>query len=296
MKSISLRMMLLATVLMSIVACKNDSSPKELRTESGYVYSKVRAGKGAKVEPGSNVSFKLIIQDDKGKVLQDATNAPYPSLQIPKADAPKPPMPNPLVDMIAAATQGDSLVLIMPKDSIKMGLPPGSEDLQHMEFAVSIETVEDQATYEARIAKLKAEKAAKTKAVESIVGATAESIKNGSANIQSTASGLKYIIHEEGTGAMPQAGDRVNVDYYGTLASDGKMFDNSYSRGQPFSFVVGQGMVIKGWDEGLPLMKEGGKATLIIPSELGYGDSGAGADIPGGATLHFYVELKDIVK
>ena len=109
-----------------------------------------------------------------------------------------------------------------------------------------------------------------------------------------TPSGLRIIDVTPGTGPAPQAGQTVTVNYTGWLFVDGKKgkkFDSSLDRGQPFSFTIGQGQVIKGWDEGVATMHVGGKRTLIIPPDLGYGASGAGADIPPGATLIFDVDL-----
>ena len=109
-----------------------------------------------------------------------------------------------------------------------------------------------------------------------------------------TPSGLRIIDVKPGTGPVPQAGQTVTVNYTGWLFVDGKKgkkFDSSLDRGEPFSFTLGRGQVIKGWDEGLATMHVGGKRTLIIPPDLGYGASGAGGDIPPGATLMFEVDL-----
>ncbi len=109
-----------------------------------------------------------------------------------------------------------------------------------------------------------------------------------------TSSGLRIIDVKPGTGPVPKAGQTVTVNYTGWLFVDGKKgkkFDSSLDRAQPFSFTLGQGQVIKGWDEGLATMHVGGKRTLIIPPDLGYGASGAGADIPPGATLIFDIDL-----
>ena len=105
-----------------------------------------------------------------------------------------------------------------------------------------------------------------------------------------TPSGLKYVDQVVGTGDAAVAGKTVNVHYTGWLES-GKKFDSSVDRGQPFSFPLGAGRVIKGWDEGVQGMKVGGKRKLTIPSDLGYGSRGAGGVIPPNATLIFDVEL-----
>jgi len=112
-----------------------------------------------------------------------------------------------------------------------------------------------------------------------------------------TATGLQFIDTTEGTGTEAKKGNGVSVHYTGWLYNNdvqGAKFDSSLDRNQPFQFSLGAGMVIRGWDEGVAGMKIGGKRTLIIPSELGYGARGAGGAIPGGATLKFDVELLDV--
>ncbi len=111
------------------------------------------------------------------------------------------------------------------------------------------------------------------------------------AGVITTASGLQYEVITMGTGIKPTAEDTVVCHYAGTLIN-GKEFDNSYKRGEPISFPVTG--VIKGWTEAVQLMPKGSKWKLYIPSELGYGDRGAGGDIPGGAALIFEVELVDV--
>lgn len=109
--------------------------------------------------------------------------------------------------------------------------------------------------------------------------------------VMTTASGLQYLILEEGTGAHPTAADQVTVHYTGTLI-DGTVFDSSVERGQPATFGLNQ--VIKGWTEGIPLMKQGGKMRLFIPENLAYGPGRQGSPIPPYAALIFDVELISI--
>jgi peptidylprolyl isomerase len=105
-----------------------------------------------------------------------------------------------------------------------------------------------------------------------------------------TESGLTVIHVEQGTGKQPGRGSIVSVHYTGML-DDGTIFDSSYPRGDPFRFLLGQGRVIAGWDEGIALLRQGGRARLVIPPALGYGQTGAGGTIPPNATLIFDVLL-----
>jgi peptidylprolyl isomerase len=115
---------------------------------------------------------------------------------------------------------------------------------------------------------------------------------------EKTPSGLMYIETQAGEGELPTRGQKVEVHYTGYLAENGfkrgKKFDSSVDRNQPFTFTLGVGQVIRGWDEGVAKMRKGTKSTLIIPPDLGYGARGAGSVIPPNSTLIFDVELLDL--
>lgn len=140
-----------------------------------------------------------------------------------------------------------------------------------------------------------------TAATQAVVAAT--TVASEAAKLQpiasdddyiTTDSGLKYKDIEVGTGDMPTVRQLVSVHYTGML-QNGKVFDSSLKRGEPFTFPIGAGRVIKGWDEGVATMKVGGKRQLVIPSALAYGDRGVPGVIPPNATLTFDVELLDIL-
>ncbi|MCS6935081.1 MAG: peptidylprolyl isomerase [Chitinophagales bacterium] len=137
----------------------------------------------------------------------------------------------------------------------------------------------------------KAEADARVKAEQALITKpAAEIVKEKYPNAKKTASGLYYVVEREGTGPKAENGKKVQVHYTGMFAN-GKKFDSSYDRNQPLPFTLGAGQVIKGWDEGIALMRVGSKYKLIIPSELGYGPNGYPGAIPGNATLIFDTEL-----
>ena len=115
----------------------------------------------------------------------------------------------------------------------------------------------------------------------------------GKVGLKEFPNGLNILYSKKGHGKKPRPGDTVVVHYTGTL-EDGTKFDSSVDRGKPFEFVVGQGRVIKGWDNAFVSMRVGTEASLIIPPELGYGDRGAPPKIPGGSILIFDVELLEV--
>jgi peptidylprolyl isomerase len=121
----------------------------------------------------------------------------------------------------------------------------------------------------------------------------APGLRGGAGGEVTTRSGLKYTDVVVGTGPSPRPGQTAVVHYTGTL-TDGTKFDSSVDKGQPYSFPLGMGSVIKGWDEGVATMKVGGKRHLVVPPALGYGAAGRPPAIPGGATLLFDIELLDV--
>lgn len=173
-------------------------------------------------------------------------------------------------DVVDSVVEGDSIEKL---DIVRVGKDAESWDASQI-FTTS---------------RSKAEEAAKA-ALEAAKAAEADALKEYTEGAQKTDSGLMYLIEEEGQGNKPNKGDSVQVHYELKLTS-GVVVDSSFQRGQPISINIGVGQVIPGWDEGIMLLKEGSKATLVVPSDLGYGPSGAGGVIPPNATLIFKVQL-----
>lgn len=210
---------------------------------------------------------------------------------------------NPLEECVNVMSIGDSISFYPPPNQLDR-LNPAVTGQPLAYFDLVLFDVKDEAAYQADEAKEKAAKEkelqamqAKEKAIGKTVSARAKDYKAGklASKLKTTASGLQYIIHEKGTGTEANKGDDVLVHYYGTL-TDGKMFDNSFKRGQAFNFPLGAGRVIKAWDEGIDLLREGDKATLFVPYELGYGKAGSPPNIPPSSELVFYVELEKVIK
>lgn len=286
-------------VALSFVACQNDGSGSDKQTtENGFEYIKHTNSDGEQPQPGEYAYFHAQIRNGDSVLMATRTQQGEPAfMQIPTT----PQRPNPVNDVLQLLSLNDSATIIINLDTIPQEQrQPGFKDADNMYYDIVLTDILSEQEHSAKMAESKAEQDAKVQAlageqeaVAQLVSETLEQYKNGSLGdaLQETASGLKYVMHEEGSGAEAEPGKTVEVHYYGVLAENGSMFDNSYQRGQVFSFQLGQGMVIPGWDEGIDLLQVGDEATFFIPSELGYGPQGGGRTIPPNAELVFHVKL-----
>ncbi len=288
-----------------IAGCSTEG--RRIKSESGYEYQVVRKGTSDSIPVNSYVFFNMSLTQympltKKDSILQSTATMGKPSILKVMEDNKSYGQLKALVDIIATLHEGDSLLFFFPMDSFDR-VPPGFETFKEpMVYHVGIVDIMNEAQFEAHSDSIQMEQEKVRQVVrdrmpeiKTFAEKTLDSYKKGelSSQMQTTASGLKYVVHEPGEeGTNPLKGDQVSVHYYGMLETDGSMFDSSFKGGQPYQFPIGMGQVIQGWDEGILLLNKGAKATLFIPASLAYGAAGSPPVIPENANLIFYIEIE----
>lgn len=274
-----------------VQACQKKSAT----TANGFELIYHKKNNGTAIQAGEKIKFHIyaflndsLVQSsrrDRGSAIETI---------VPDTAQMRGRNPDPVLDALLMLTIGDSATVYQKVDSVMaLSIPPNFGKVEKIRYDIVIleRAAKDAVAKEQEEAKKKMEaEAARGADVAKMVAQNLADYKSKKAKVQKTASGLEYIIHEQGTGAPIQDGDQVPTHYYGILQKDGKMFDNSFDRGMgPAPFQVGG--LIPGFNEGMKLLNRGGKATLFIPSKIAYGTAGAGADIPPNADLVFYIEM-----
>ena len=261
--------------------------------ESGLNFNKIKSGKGRKVKKGMFITFDFEIRKLDGSMIYSSIEAGRPNTYEygKKFDT------EGIREALGMMRAGDEVELIVPS-ALAYGEAgnPRVEPYTALHYFIRLTAVKTKAENEAELEAKRKNEAAILEARRLQEASTlAKYIADNEITVEPTASGLYFISTLEGEGEQAVAGNKVKVHYTGTLL-DGTKFDSSVDRGQPFEFVLGQGQVIKGWDEGIAMLKVGGKATLIIPSNIAYGERQAGALIKPYSPLKFDVELLEIIK
>lgn len=283
---------------MTQIACKQDG----IKTEHGYRFINHTDKGGQKPKPGETVMFhfEAFIGDSLMGSTRKNFNSPR-EFELPMAD--KLPQRVPAVyDALLLSGVGDSVTIYETIDSfLQKFIPPTLKDAKEVRYEIVLQKIVSQEEIQQKLAaeqqkameeqKIGEEAKARAAGVATMVKATAADYKSGKLNgkLTKTASGLKMLVVEQGSGEKVKQGEQIKTHYYGVL-TNGTMFDNSFERGQALPFAAGVGQMIKGFDEGAQLLNHGGKAYLFLPSELAYGPQGQGT-IPPNAELIFYIEL-----
>lgn len=307
-------------VAIGLVAFLQSCDNNERKTESGLTYTVIEEGEGQAVEDGQFMLMNMLYKDETDSVWMDTSEKGIPVV-VPKNDSVWRASEGSIEQIFNELKKGDSVSFTISiqdffSNTVKGDLPPNVNKEGTLTFYVGVDDVLNQEEVMAwqqemmqkQQKKMQADAAGQlTKDVEAIE----EYLKENGIDAQKTESGLFYVIKEEGQGEQATAGDTVKVKYAGHVLN-GPYFDTNIesvakehglyneqraAQGgyeQPFQFVLGQGQVISGWDEGIALLKEGGKATLYIPSPLAYGPRQRSAEIQANSILVFDVELLEV--
>ncbi len=263
-------------------------------------YTLLKKGKGKSSAPGDYILFSLLLKGNDGNVLVDRREeSKWAKEKVRDVDS----TTQAIVEMLFNLTEGDSVKMLVPLD--KEHKPRGLENVDTLIYYIKAEEILDEEAMNKKIEEQKAEQTKKLEAAKVVEGEIATKVSGLLADykagklkdkLQKTSTGVEYYIVEKGNGPKVEKGDNVKVAYYGVLKDDGKMFDNSFGRGEDIEFNAGQGMMIKGWDDAMLELKEGDKAILFIPYNLAYGENGRAPVIPAKADLVFYIEVNKVNK
>ena len=286
----------LGVLIIGVISCSTDAT---LTTPSGYAYEMHRVSGGAVAAINDYCFFDITVRTDSAIIQASNQNGGRDaSMQI-REDNSSYGAFVPVADLLRIMSIGDSATLYYPIDSFP-AKPPGFENEKHILYEILLTNIMSPEEFQAYNEEEKRKEIEKTNAIKSEESTVASFVQDVYADykagnlentLKSTASGLKYVVHELGEGAVASVGERVEAMYYGVLEENGVMFDNAWKRGRPFGFTLGRGEVIRGWDEGFALLPAGSKATLFVPYTLGYGAGGNPPTIPAKADLIFYVEF-----
>ncbi|MEO1627307.1 MAG: FKBP-type peptidyl-prolyl cis-trans isomerase [Bacteroidota bacterium] len=284
------KFLLMVVVLLGLGSC-SQKGPQFKETTSGYKYLHHVRNKGPKPKAGDEVQYHETVFKNDTLIQSTYYYGDPRKIVMPHPDSVANP-PRPDYEALLLMSAGDSMTVYQPlKDFKPEDLPKGVTVQDTFVYNVKLYSIRDKEVVAQEIANVKARK----QTVSDSTLALIQAFKAGTLGeeLQTTESGLQYILHDPGDGNPAESGKFIDVHFAGFL-TDGTLFDESFSKARPYTFRLDRGLVIKGWDEGLQLLKEGGKATFFIPYTLAYGEAGKPDRIPERADLVFYVELVNI--
>lgn len=287
-----LKLSLVALSVIAITSCNPNGGIKKM--SGGVTYKILKAGEGkdtAKI--GDIISIHVMNATDKDSMLMDSHKGQdgRPG-QLVKVPVQAPSFKGDLMEGLMKLHVGDSAVFFVPSDSLFKNdaqRPPFIKKGSMVKTFIIVKAIESkEAAQQKQMEEAKMQMSKDDALIQSYIA------EKGLKDVKKTESGLYYIITKPGTGANIEAGKTAIMNYTGRTF-DGKIFDSNtekeFNHVQPFKFKLGQGMVIRGWDEGVALLNKGAKATFIVPSTLGYGPQAIGDKIPANSCLTFDVEL-----
>ena len=288
-----------ALLMSSCTTGQNGATNKTIKLKQNDAeYTLLKKGKGKSSAPGDYILFSILLKGNDGNVLVDRREeSKWAKEKIQDVDS----TTQAIVEMLYNLTEGDSVKMLIPLD--QPNKPRGLENVDTLIYYIKAEQILDEEAMNKKIEEERAKQAKKFEAAKAVEAKIANKVsglladyKSGklAAKLKKTPSGVEYYIVEKGNGAKVEKGNKVKVAYYGVLKENGKLFDNSFGRGEDIEFNAGQGMMIKGWDEAMLELNEGDKAVLFIPYNLAYGEKGSPPMIPEKSDLVFYIEVNKV--
>lgn len=282
MRRLSLSLVFLSGITLFFLGCKQEDYEK---SPNGLQYRIITDQKKPKAKQGEVIEYNIYWRTTKDSVFLNTKDKKIPLTS--RVDKPK--FQGDPLELLGMLGEGDSASCLVPADMIFRGSPPSflhHGDMMKLDFKV-VRVMSEEDYNKMMAERTKEQLQGESKAIEAYM--TKNNLKG-----EQTPGGMYVVIEEPGTGKQPQKGNTVKVNYSGTLL-DGTPFDSSLNPGrEPFEFQLGIGQVIRGWDEGIPYFREGGKGKLIIPSAMGYGEQGSGGKIPPNSPLVFDIQLLEV--
>ena len=281
-------------IMFSFFSCSPDQNNdnSEQITKSGYKFIHHVQNEGFKPSVGDQVTYHIVVFKNDTSLVSSTYYLLEPRKDIlPAADKVANPAP-PDYEALFFMSEGDSLTVFQELDTFPAEkLPKGVLNEDRFSYHLKLLNIKPKAVIDKEQASIRAREKTVADSTKTLID---QYLKGDLDDVlQTTESGLKYIIHKEGVGEKVKDGGFAKVHYAGFLM-DGTSFDNSFANARPLPVRIGRGQVIKGWDEAIPMLSVGSKATLFIPYTLAYGVAGKPPGIPERADLVFYVELTQI--
>ena len=290
------RILIIMTMLAVVASCGPAADRDFEQADSGLEYKFHERSGGETPDMESILSMNMVYRVEDSVLFDNADTGMPMYLQL--ID---PEYPGDIYEGLSMMSIGDSVSFRIDAEDFfmqtagMMELPPFVEPGSKLTFDVKmLRAMNEEEFAEEQERMMQEQMEADMERADQEEGLRQDYLDEEGITVSPTASGLYFVEREPGDGPRVQAGQTVAVHYEGRML-DGTVFDSSYERGEPLEFAVGEGRVIQGWDEGIGMMREGGQARLVVPSNLAYGEMGAGDLIPPFSTLVFDVEVVEIV-
>lgn len=257
-------------------------------TPAGFKYIKHTSQTGERPQPGEFVLYHAQMRNGETAFYSSRKQGGEPVIEMPNPEQEK-EWKMATTQLLLQMTKGDSVTAYLRVDTMKTK-PKSLANTDWVAYDIVCLDIMSKMEWEKRQQADGVDHAQLLSLMDSIINAYKNKTTRAQMSLETTRSGLKYLILKEGSGNFPTKGKNVAVHYAGFLRS-GKLVDSSTKEGKPFIFPLSEGIVIEGWDEGIPLVREGSEAVFFIPAKLAYGEQGSPPAVPPNAEMIYYIKI-----